>query len=145
MNIPPDSMYRSKKDMISSIKISLAGRAAEEIIFGEEHITTGAGNDIEKATEILMAMVKQFGMSQKMGILNYKILQGSNGIDQETLAECRKLIEFYYEESKRLLIDNLELLKRITNGLLDRETLNEDDIDTILSSFFKIKNKSIVL
>ena len=134
MNIPPDKMYRTKKDMINNIKIALAGRASEEIIYGEDNITTGAGNDIEKATEILMAMVKQFGMNQRLGLLNYRVVQGNSGwsMDSEILAECRSIIEHHYRESKRLLKENLDLLNNLTEELLVRETLNEEDIDRIL-------------
>ncbi len=132
MNIPPDRLYRSKLDMVHNIKIALAGRAAEEIIFGEDNITTGASNDIEKATETLISMVKQFGMNQKLGMLNYRILQGNN-IDVETMAECRRLIELYYEETKRLINDNIDTLTKITDSLLEKETLNEEDIDNLIS------------
>ncbi len=135
MNIPPDRLYRSKLDMIHSIKIALSGRIAEEIIFGEDNITTGAGNDIEKATEILVAMIKQFGMNQKLGMLNYKILQGNNSstVDSNILEECRRMIEFYYEETKTLIHDNMDLLRNIAEALLDKETLNEEDINKYMN------------
>ena len=81
MNIPPNRMYYKKKDMENNIKIMLAGRCAEEIIFGKENITTGASNDLEKATEVLIDMVRRFGMTDSSGLLNYDVLY-RNGIKQ---------------------------------------------------------------
>lgn len=134
MNIPPDKMCRSKKEMLNQIRISLGGRAAEEIVFGESNITTGATNDIEKATTTMLAMIKHFGMNPKTGLLNYDVLYNysGSGVDSVIIEECKKMMEQLYEETKDVLKDNRDLLKNIAEALLERETLNEEDLDQII-------------
>ncbi len=134
MNIPPDKMYRSKIDMINSIKIALGGRAAEELIFGDENITTGACNDIERGTEIILAMIKRFGMNKKVGILNYDMVYGSrgSGIDGPILEECKMMMESFYENTKNILKQNIQALENIVKQLLVKETLNEEEIDRLI-------------
>ncbi len=134
MNIPPDRMFRSKREMTHNLQIALAGRIAEEIIYGEENITTGASNDIEKATEIVSAMVKHFGMNKKAGMINYDVLYGSRsaGADNEVVSECRRIMEELYIETRQLLKDHMELLMKITELLLEKETLNEEDLNELI-------------
>ncbi|AKL94886.1 ATP-dependent zinc metalloprotease FtsH [Clostridium aceticum] len=135
MNIPPDSMYHKKKDMFHSIKIALAGRAVEEIIFGEENITTGASNDIQKATEILVAMIKQFGMNDEVGMINYDILLGQpGGVDQRLAEICNKEMKRLYEETKVLIEKNIHLVHAVTEELMARETLKEEEINKIIEN-----------
>jgi len=144
MNIPPDRMYHTKIDMLNNIKVALGGRVVEEIIFGEENITTGASNDIQKATEILTAMIKQFGMHEKVGMLNYDILLGhQGGIDGELRQLILDEMKRLYEETKLLLECNINLVKEIAVQLLTKETLNEMDIDHIFSNYkeeLEVKN-----
>lgn len=134
MNIPPDRMYCRKKDMENSIKIALAGRAAEEIAFGRDNITTGASNDLERATEVLLDMIRRLGMGKGTGLINYDVLY-NNGIRQvsdEVLAQCRQTMESFYEEVKSLLIMHQDALKEVAAALLERETLDEEDLDRIM-------------
>ncbi|MDF2546957.1 MAG: hflB [Anaerosolibacter sp.] len=135
MNIAPDKMCRSKKEMLNQIKISLGGRAAEEIILGEDNITTGASNDIEKATATIVAMMKRFGMNQSTGLLNYDVMNNySNaGVDRVMLDECKKTMDQLYEETKMILQKNVHLLDEIADTLLEKETVNEDILDQIIN------------
>ncbi|AOY76628.1 ATP-dependent metallopeptidase FtsH/Yme1/Tma family protein [Clostridium formicaceticum] len=136
MNIPPDSMYHRKKDMFHSIKVALAGRIVEETIFGKENITTGASNDIQKATEILVAMTKQFGMNEEVGMINYDILLGqSGGVDQRLAEICNKEMKKLYAETKELIEENIHLVHAIAEELMVKETLKEDEINKIISNF----------
>lgn len=136
MNIPPDSMYHRKKGMLNNIKVALAGRAVEELVFGEENITTGASNDIQKATEIMMAMTKQFGMSEEVGMINYDILLGqSGGIDQKLAEICNVEMKKLYVETKELMNQHIELIETIAEKLIEKETLNEIDINNILEMY----------
>lgn len=135
MNIPPDKMYNTKKEMINNIKIALAGRIVEELIFGIDNITTGASNDIQKATEILVAMIKQFGMSEKIGMINYDVLYGRQGAVDGKLAEITKdEMKTLYEETKILIENNIELVHAIAKSLLDKETLKEEEIDLCIKN-----------
>lgn len=134
MNIPPNRMYYKKKDMENNIKIMLAGRCAEEIIFGKENITTGASNDLEKATEVLVDMVRRFGMTDSSGLLNYDVLyrNGIRQVQDDFLDHAKKNLDDLYESVKGLLMENKDLLEEIANSLLEEETLEEEQLDRII-------------
>ena len=136
MNIPPDKMYYTKKEMEHQIQVYLGGRIAEEIVFGAEEVTTGASNDIEKATSLLKDYVMKYGMSKETGILNMHILAdvGQKQIVQETVfQECRKQMNHLYEKTKNLLIENKFFLDSIANELLRKESLTEEDLNQLVS------------
>ena len=122
--------------MINSIKIALAGRAAEEIIYGENSITTGASSDLERATEILMDMITRFGMGKKSGLLCYNVLfhAGLRQVEDEIIKESRDIMHSYYASVKEILIQNRPVLKAVAAALLEKETLNEYELDDIISS-----------
>lgn len=134
MNIPPDRMYHKKKDMENSIRIALAGRAAEEIIFGADQVTTGASNDLQKATEILLNMVRRYGMNQRSGLLNYDVLynNGFRQIQDALLDECKDQMEWMYTEVKRLLEHNRPILEAIAEELLQKENLDEAELEAVI-------------
>lgn len=135
MNIPPDSMYSNKTDMENNIRICLAGRAAEEVIFGKARITTGASNDLEKATQIVINMVRRFGMNEKCGLLNYDILykNGMGAQDMNMIAECKAHMDIIYKEVMGKLVQNKDTLYNIANALLKKETLEEHELDEIMN------------
>lgn len=136
MNIPPDRMYHRKIDMENAIKIALAGRAAEELVFGPDRVTTGASNDIERATGILVDMVRRFGMSEKSGLLNYDVLY-QNGFNQPqscTSEDLKKTMDDLYRKVTGIIEDNIHLLKAIAENLLLRETLEEKDLKLIMEA-----------
>ncbi|MEG0152310.1 MAG: AAA family ATPase [Cellulosilyticaceae bacterium] len=135
MNIPKDKMYLTKKELLNQIRISLAGRAAEEIIFGEDNITTGASNDIEKATMNLRDYMMKYGMDKEIGLINLSILMESDKIKDEKLLRSYQLkMNEIYEETKVLLKENRMLLERLAKALLSEETLDEEEIDALLSA-----------
>ncbi len=134
VSLPPDRMYRSKKEMENSIKIALAGRIAEEIIFGKDNVTTGASNDIEKATQIVMALVKRFGMGSNTGMLNYDILFHNSVADQQHIVdECKGFMDRFYGETSDLIVENKYLLNRIAQALLENETIDEECLEGIMA------------
>ncbi|NLK22352.1 MAG: ATP-dependent metallopeptidase FtsH/Yme1/Tma family protein [Epulopiscium sp.] len=135
MNIPPDKMYHTKKEMEAQIKISLGGRIAEELIFGEDNITTGASNDIEKATGIIRDYVVKYGMSKKIGLINMDVLLNNNSksyMEEKLISECSSHMERLYNETKEHLIENKYYLNSIAEALLAKETLNEEDLNAIM-------------
>ncbi|HCS74207.1 MAG TPA: cell division protein FtsH [Clostridiales bacterium] len=135
MNIPPERMYHKKKDLENSIKIALAGRGAEELIFGEQNITTGASNDLEKATGTLLNIVRRLGMNRKSGLLNYDVLynNGFQQVQDDVLEECKVSMDELYKEVKELLWENRKILKALAESLLIHETLDEKDLDQIIA------------
>ena len=141
MNIAEDRMFYTRKDMETQIKISLAGRIAEELIFGEDNITTGASNDIEKATEIIRDYAMRYGMNEELGMLNLSILmEQSDGseVSRILLKESSKLMKSLYNETQLLMVENKYLLTQIAKELLDKETLDEEALDQLLD----LKSKS---
>jgi cell division protease FtsH len=129
LSIPKDTMFQSRKQLKAGIQVLLAGRAAEELIFGAEEITTGASNDIQKASRMAADYLDKFGMDSEMGLFSIEALE--EGHDGRLIAKCRTMMNASYEEMKKLLQDNLPLLEQITGELLEKESLNQTDIDRI--------------
>lgn len=137
-----ETYYQTKTDLLESIIGLLGGRVAEELTFSD--VTTGAYNDFEKATKIARAMVTEFGMSS-LGPVQYEQQSGSvflgrdylkekNFSDQVALEidkEVRSIVEECYEKAKKVISENLDLLKTIAEYLLKVETLNKSDIEEI--------------
>jgi cell division protease FtsH len=125
-----DTGMLSRKDLINEIKIAYAGRAAEEILFGNsDDVTTGAYSDIKMATEKIMAMITSCGMSD-YGLLNLSmILEKGN---EKIIEEAKKISKVAYDETVGFLRDNLELLKEMSEELMKKETLQEDEINQII-------------
>ena len=135
LNIPPDKMYQTKIDIINNIKIALGGRAAEEIIFGEDNITTGASSDLQKATEMTLALLGSYGMDEEFGLLNYDIILNSNlNTDISLMERSKEILNTFYRETMELLIENKRYLEEMANKLLEKEILNETEINQIISS-----------
>lgn len=129
LSIPKDSLYQTKRQILSSIQILLAGRVAEELIFGEEEITTGASNDIQKASAMLVDYLNKYGMDEEMGLFSTSVLEDQ--YDTDFLNKCRNQMHALFESTKKLMTDNKELLWEITNELLEKESLKGEDIDRI--------------
>ena len=133
LNVPEEEKYLdSKKELEARIIVFLAGRAAEELVF--HSVTTGAANDIEKATGIARAMVTQYGMSDKFGLMGLatrqdQYLSGRTVMDcgEATAAavddEVMRILKDSYEEAKRLLAENRDVLDQIAAFLIEKETI----------------------
>lgn len=131
--MPEEEKYlNSKKELEARIIVFLAGRAAEELVF--HSVTTGAANDIEKATGIARAMVTQYGMSDKFGLMGLaarqdQYLSGRTVMDcgEATAAavddEVMRILKESYEEAKRLLAENRDVLDQIAAFLIEKETI----------------------
>lgn len=129
LTIPKDTMFTTEKQLKANIMVLLAGRAAEELIFGSDDVTTGASNDIQKASRLMVDYINKFGMDDELGLFSTEAI--SDNPDVELLAKCRSRMKELYEETLRLIKDNLPLLEAITEELLDKESLNGDDIKRI--------------
>lgn len=131
----PDRMYQTKNDIITNIMIALGGRAAEDIIFGKDNITTGASSDLEKATEMTLSMLGSYGMDDEIGLVNYNvILNNSLKTDMALMDRTKEALDDYYIKTKKLLKSNKKYLNLIAEKLLEKESLNEDEINEILNS-----------
>ena len=126
--------------------MALGGRAAEEIIFGKDSITTGASNDLQKSTETARKMVTQWGMSDKLGTITYgksddNVFMGrdfghlkdySEEIAAQVDEEVKRIITEQYEKAKKLLTENRDIMEAIVKVLLEKETLEEAEVDEII-------------
>ncbi len=143
--LPLDERHTYPREyLLKRLMILLGGRAAEEIVFKE--CTTGAGNDIERATELARRMVCEWGMSENLGpvafgqrqgtvFLGKEISQVKNYSEATAIAidnEVRRIVMDCYQKAKKILEDNLELLHKLAESLLEEETLDGADIDRIL-------------
>ncbi|MCF6459801.1 ATP-dependent metallopeptidase FtsH/Yme1/Tma family protein [Clostridium sp. Cult3] len=135
LNLPPDKMYQTKKDIITNIKVALGGRAAEELVFGKDNITTGASSDLQKATEMTISMIGSYGMDDEVGLINYDVILNSNlNTDVSLMERTRDMLESLYGETKEILEVNRYYLYQMANMLLEKESLSEEEIDKILAS-----------
>jgi cell division protease FtsH len=147
MQLPTDDRYTYPKEYLyNNIAILMGGRAAEEVVLN--FMTTGAGNDIERATELARKMVCEWGMSEKMGPLTFgkkeqEIFLGreisqhrdySEHTAIEIDQEVRRLVTENYERAKMLIRDNIKALRALAEALLEREVLDAPEIEKIIGA-----------
>lgn len=132
LSIPKDTLYQSQRQIKANIQVLLGGRIAEELIFGKDEITTGASNDIKKASSFMLDYINKFGMDSDMGLFSMEVLH--EGADQHLIEKCRTQMNVLYEKTRSLMNDNLDLLERIAAELLEKESMNAEDMDRICTS-----------
>jgi cell division protease FtsH len=149
MFLPEEDRYsHSRRHIISQLCSLFGGRIAEEMTLGKDGITTGASNDIQRATEIARKMVTQWGLSEKMGPLMYdeaseevflgrSAAQPHQGISDETATqidkEVRRIVDECYGTAQRLLEENIDKLHAMAQALMVYETIDSDQIDDIMA------------
>jgi len=147
MFLPEEDRYSySKRRLESSIASLFGGRLAEEIIFGHDNVTTGASNDIERATDIARNMVTKWGLSEKLGPLAYsedegEVFLGRSVTQHKNLAddtarvideEIRDVIDRNYKHAEKLLNDNMDILHSMSDALMKYETIDSGQIDQLM-------------
>jgi cell division protease FtsH len=155
MTLPEkDHLTHRKAQLMDKIAMLLGGRIAEEMCFGEDNITTGASNDIERATEIARKMVTTFGMSDKLGPMtfgkrNEHVFLGRDFGQERNFSEevasvidreVKSIIEERYDFATKLLTDNKDILVQLSKVLLEKETLDEKEVDEIME---KVKKERV--
>ncbi|GIM27494.1 ATP-dependent zinc metalloprotease FtsH [Clostridium polyendosporum] len=132
LTIPEDSAYKTVDYLRKRIMVLLGGRAAEEIIFGKENITTGAYSDINHSTGLVTNMVTEYGMGKTLGLLKLSTLGSlSSTCGASVINECKETIDELYNDTKELLLDNIDTLHKLAKDLLDVEVLYYDDLQDI--------------
>ena len=138
-----DEMFNTKGKMLQNIMVSLGGRIAEELIFGD--VTTGASQDIKQATAIARAMVTEYGMSEKVGMINYggdenEVFIGrdlaharSYGESVATAidSEVKRIIVECYEKAKKIILDHENVLHKCCELLLEKEKISQDEFEAL--------------
>jgi len=148
--LPTEDKYtQTRAEMIDTLAYALGGRAAEELVFHEP--TTGAGNDIEKATALARAMITQYGMSSKLGAVKYGTSGDepflgrtmghekdySDAVAAEIDAEVRALIELAHDEAWEILVEYRDVLDSLVLELMEKETISQTDMSRICARVVK--------
>jgi cell division protease FtsH len=147
VSLPENDRYSFQKiEMESKLAMTFGGRIAEELIFGEDQVTSGASSDIQQATRLARAMVTQWGMSDKLGRLSYaaneqevflghSVTQTKN-VSEETARlideEMRRLIDMAETTARHILTERIDELHALANALLEYETLSGEEIRGLL-------------
>jgi len=148
-SLPETDRHSYTKDwLIGNLAMFFGGRVAEELIFGPEKVTTGAGNDIERATGLARRMVTQFGMSERVGAMaigdrEQEVFLGREFGQRREVSErtaemvddeVKRLLDEAYAKASVLLKEHKDLLERIAQALLERETIDREDLDLLVKN-----------
>ena len=140
-----DEMFMTKKRMEEDIIVAFGGRVAEELIFGD--VTTGASQDIKQATATARAMVVKYGMSERLGTINYEDGGGeevflgkdlgharsySEDVAREIDAEVKRIIDEAYAQAKTIITEHMEVLHRCAQVLIEREKIGSEEFEAIV-------------
>ena len=148
-----DSKHQTKRKLLAHITDLLGGRVAEEIIYGE-NVSTGASNDMQRATKLARNMVTQWGMSEKMGSMTYgeqqeHVFMGrdfghtkdySEQVAYELDVEIKKIIDEKYQLARTILNENRDILDELANALLDHETVDAAEFDELIEKVKERRN-----
>ena len=141
-----DNVFNTKNKMLQDIKVSLGGRIAEELIFDD--VTTGASQDIKMATKTARAMVVEYGMSDKIGMINYadgdsdEVFIGREIGHQRSYGEAvatvideeiRAIVDTCYADAKKILMDHMDVLHKCANLLLEKERIDREEFESLFT------------
>ena len=147
MRLPErDQLSMAREKMLADITVAMGGRVAEEIIFGDDKVTSGASSDIEMATKMARNMVTKYGMSEKLGPLQYseneeevflgRSVQKHQNVSEDTArlidSEIRIIVDTCYDLARKILTEKIKDLHALAKGLIEYETLNGDEILSLL-------------
>ncbi len=141
-----ESGLYSRSYLQNQMAVALGGRLAEEIVFGDEEVTTGASNDLQQVARVARQMVTRFGMSEKLGPVALGRQQGNpflgrdiaseRDFSEETASvidsEVRGLVDVAYSRAKQVLVDNRHVLDQLADMLVDKETVDSDELQNLL-------------
>ncbi|KAK1375788.1 FtsH-like protease [Heracleum sosnowskyi] len=134
-----DETSISRKQMLARLNVCMGGRVAEELVFGENEVTSGASSDLKQATNLARAMVTKFGMSKQVGVVTHNYDDNGKSMSTETRLlieeEVRELLESAYNNAKYILTTHEKELHALANALLERETLSGSQIKALLAQF----------
>ncbi|HEY9811570.1 MAG TPA: ATP-dependent zinc metalloprotease FtsH3 [Halomicronema sp.] len=143
-----DSGLYSRSYLQNQMAVALGGRLAEEIIFGEEEVTTGASNDLQQVARVARQMVMRFGMSERLGPVALGRQQGNMFLGRDIMAErdfseetaaaideeVRSLIDVAYKRAKEVLINNRHVLDKLAEMLIEKETVDAEELQELLAT-----------
>jgi len=148
MQLPLEDRYlMQRRDLMGQLAVLLGGRSAEEIALGE--ISTGAQNDLQRVTDIARSMVTEWGMSERLGAVNFDARRGRTYLDshqggerglhsEETARaiddEVKMLVTEAHNDARRILLDKRDVLETVTRRLLEKEVMEGDELREILAA-----------
>ncbi len=138
-----DEMFNTRGKMLQNIMVALGGRIAEELVFGD--VTTGASQDIRQASKIARSMVKEYGMSSKVGLVNYgsdedevfigRDLAHTKGYGENVASmideEVKSIIDDCYEKAKKIILDHRTVLDRCSSLLMEKEKIGQEEFEAL--------------
>jgi cell division protease FtsH len=143
--LPEEDQYSmSRRKLVSMVCSLFGGRIAEELIHGPDGVTTGASNDIERASQVVRAMVTKWGLSERLGPILYGEEEGaaapfgggrnfSGSTSQQIDEEVRRIIDECYDTARRLLEENIDILHAMKAALMEYETLDLEQVDDLMA------------
>ncbi|WP_028466886.1 MULTISPECIES: ATP-dependent zinc metalloprotease FtsH [Nisaea] len=155
MRLPEgDRISLSRAKLYADLQVACGGRLAEELVFGEERVTTGASSDIRMVSDMARRMVTEWGLSDKLGFLAYsqdqqEVFLGHSVTQQKNVSdatakvideEIRRIVDGAYSDARRILEENYNELETLAKGLLEYETLSGDEIKALLAGESLVKN-----
>jgi cell division protease FtsH len=143
-----DSGLFSRSYLQNQMAVALGGRLAEEIVFGEEEVTTGASNELHQLTRVALHMISRYGMSNRLGPVALGRQQGNvflgrdimseRDFSEETAAtiddEVRKLVDEAYVRAKNVLMENRHVLDQLAEMLIEKETVDSEELQELLGN-----------
>ena len=148
MQLPErDELSQTREQLHAQLAIAMGGRVAEEIIFGDDKVTTGAASDIEQATKRARAMVMKAGLSKELGPVAYgeneeEVFLGRSVAKQQNMSEetarkvdseIRKIVDKGYERARKVLTEKIDDLHKLAKALLTYETLSGEEIENLIN------------
>ncbi len=143
-----DSGLFSRSYLQNQMAVALGGRVAEEIIFGEEEVTTGASNDLQQVTRVARQMITRYGMSDRLGPVALGRQQGNIFLGRDIMSErdfseetasaideeVRQLVDVAYQRAKQVLVENRHVLNQLADMLIDKETVDAEELQDLLAN-----------
>jgi cell division protease FtsH len=156
MRLPEgDRISFPRNKLLADLAVAMGGRIAEELIFGRERVTSGAYGDIKIVTDIATRMVTEWGMSERLGMLQYgapeqEVFLGHSVTQHKNISdatarlvdeEIRKIVDGAYDRARQVLTDNLNQVRQVAEGLLQYETLSGEEIKLLLRDGKIVRNE----
>lgn len=130
-----DKVFKTRREYEKQVLVAYAGRASEQLKFGEKNVTQGASNDISKATNLLLEYATKLGFDENMGLLDYDVLSNTSIIQNDNIAkEMSRLSKHFYDEAIETLNVHYDMVSKLAERLMEVKTLSGDEVSLLLKN-----------